>query len=207
MRSAEQDARVGDKSLDMKTHHRASASFLVVLALAASACSRSQPADGGTDGGLGPPGPGTGGLPTEPNTETPASAARPDANEVNIDVYGLNGMWVDDNNGRDTCVIHTGSEVAGNYTVLRECDHQDGTGQVSTTMINFRAAPPDGGVIVGTTTTCKFGFSSGNGYVDAPMSLTISSDGKGLNGSWYSEVESKDIPFSLTRQTVGNCSP
>jgi hypothetical protein len=159
----------------------------------------------GTGGGLGPAGPGTGGLPTEPGTDTPGSAGdNVDPNNVNVDVYGLNGLWRDDNNGRDTCVIHTPSEVAGNYTTLYQCDHGDGTGQVSDTLINFRGQLANG-VITGTTTTCKFGFDSGNGFVDAPMTLTVSADGKTLSGSWYSEVEDEDIPFSLTRMTVGAC--
>ena len=163
-------------------------------------CPTTQP-----DDTLGPPGPGTGGLPTEPNTETPDSAAdgvEPD--EVNINVYGLNGRWIDNNNSRDTCVFHTGSEVGGNYLEEYVCDHGDGTGNISVTLINFRGTLA-GNVITGTTTTCKFGFDSGNGFVDAPMMLTVSEDGKTLSGSWYSEVDDEDVPFSLSRQTVGNC--
>jgi hypothetical protein len=37
------------------------------------------------------------------------------------------------------------------------------------------------------------------------MTLKVSADGKSLSGSWYSEVDDEDIPFSLTRQAVGAC--
>jgi hypothetical protein len=40
----------------------------------------------------------------------------------------LSGLWVDDNNGRDTCIVQTGAEIVGDYLETRECDHNDGTG-------------------------------------------------------------------------------
>lgn len=166
-------------------------------------CTPPTPPTGGDT--LGPPGPGTGGLPTQPDTDTPGSAGDGiDPQSVNVDIYGLNGLWVDNNNGRDTCVIHTPSGVDGNYVALYECDHRDGTGDVSVTLVNFRGTL-EGDVITGTTTTCRFGFDSDNGFVDAPMMLAVSADGKTLSGSWHSNLPDEDVPFSLTRMTVGNC--
>lgn len=163
-------------------------------------CPSTQPADE-----LGPPGPGTGGLPTEPDTETPDSAANGVApDEVNVDVYGLNGRWIDNSNGQDTCVLHTGSEVGGNYLEEHICDHGDGTGHTSVTLVNFRGTLA-GNVITGTTTACRFGFDSGNGFLDAPMMLTVSEDGKTLDGTWYDSDADEDVPLRFTRQTVGNC--
>lgn len=169
-------------------------------------CPSTQPTDDGPgEDTLGPAGPGTGGLPTQPQTQTPDSAGEGvDPDSVNVDVYGLNGIWMDNGNGRDTCVIHTPSEVAGNYLALYECDHREGTRDVSTTLINFRGQLASG-VITGTNTTCKFGFDSGNGFVDAPMTLTVGADGKSLSGSWHSDFLNEDVPFSLTRKTVGAC--
>jgi hypothetical protein len=163
-------------------------------------CPSTQPADQ-----LGPPGPGTGGLPTEPGTDTPDSADdNVDPDEVNVDVYGLGGRWIDNGNGLDTCVFHTGSEVGGNYLEEHLCDHGDGTGNTSVTLINFRGTLA-GNVITGTTSVCRFGFDSGNGFVDAPMTLTVSADGKSLDGTWFHSDDNVDVPFSLSRQTVGNC--
>jgi hypothetical protein len=46
---------------------------------------------------------------------------------------------------------------------------------------------------------------SENGIVHTTMTLTVSVDAKTLSGTWYNFDEQEDIPFEVTRKTVGNC--
>lgn len=160
----------------------------------------SQPADEP----LGPPVFGSGGLPTEPDAPTaqPDDTHNPD--DVAMDIYGLNGRWRD--RGYEVCIQHTGSGVYAAYTELRECDHADGTGNVSYYFANFEG-DLSGDTITGTVVSCTFGFDEPgvNGLVDSPMTLTVSADGKTLTGSWYNAVDDVDEPIEMTRETVGNC--
>jgi glyoxylase-like metal-dependent hydrolase (beta-lactamase superfamily II) len=54
---------------------------------------------------------------------------------------------------------------------------------------------------------CSFGHEepSENGIVHTTMTLTVSVDAKTLSGTWYNFDEQEDIPFEVTRKTVGNC--
>ncbi len=161
----------------------------------------SQPAEGQQ----GPPVPGSGGLPTEPNTPTTQPAPDHDPDAVDLGIYGLNGRWMD--GAYEACIEHNGSAVSAIYTELRECDHADGTGTVSLYDADFEGELV-GDTITGTTVTCKFGFDAGeNGLISSPLTLTVSEDGKTLSGTWYSEVDDADIEIMLTRESVGDCQP
>jgi hypothetical protein len=154
---------------------------------------------------LGPPVFGTGGLPTEPGTDTPEpDDPDHDPDAVDVDIYGLNGRWID--SGRDVCIQHTGSGVVAWYVELRECDHADGTGNVSVTYEDFEGDLV-GNTITGMLAACRFGHDepSENGIVHTSFTLTVSADGKTLSGTWFNSDEGQDIPFEVTRETVGNC--
>ncbi|RIK65793.1 MAG: hypothetical protein DCC65_11700 [Planctomycetota bacterium] len=154
---------------------------------------------------LGPPGPGTGGLPTEPGTTPPESTNVSDE-QVDLAVFGLNGKWLD--NGRLVCILHSGSSVEATYVEPYICDHQDGAGTTSQTSFNF-SAQMTGNQLAGTTTTCVYGFDEGsgvmNGITESDMTLVVSDDGKTLSGTWYHSIDDIYVDFSLTRETVGNC--
>ncbi len=153
---------------------------------------------------FGPPVPGTGGLPTQPGTEVPPDAGdNLDPDSVNLAIFGLNGLWED--NGRETCVVHTGSGVMATYTSNYECDPQDG-GPVQTTLYDFEG-DLTGNQLVGKTVVCRFGFQSDNGIIQADMVLVLSPDGKTLSGTWHNNDLGTDVPFSVVRKTVGNCMP
>ena len=146
--------------------------------------------------------PGSGGLPTEPGTN-PSSDPGDNANNVNLDVFGLNGRWMD--GAREICLQHFGASVHAWYLELFMCDHQDGTGGFSNTETDFRGNLVNG-VITGTTSACRYGHPSGNGIIETTMTLTVSEDGKTLSGTWFNPDENQDIPFTVTRISVGNCS-
>lgn len=152
-----------------------------------------------------PPGPGTGGLRTEPDTDTTmADDTDPDA--VDLLVFGLNGRWKATDNGRISCINHTGSGMTSTLIEDRECAHrnQDGTDITSYTSNDLEGVVV-GNMVTGTQQACRFGQSdpSLNGLFDFPMMLTISEDGKTLSGTWDFDGEVRE--FSLERQTVGNC--
>lgn len=152
-----------------------------------------------------PPGPGTGGLRTEPDTET-SMADDTDQDAVDLQVFGLNGRWKATDNGRISCILHTGSGVTSTLIEDRRCDHMnmDGSDVFSTTSADFQGTVV-GNMITGTQLACRFGNSdpSLNGLFDFPMMLTISADGKTLSGTWNFDGDLRE--FSLERQTVGNC--
>jgi len=152
-----------------------------------------------------PPGPGTGGLRTEPDTDT-SMADDTDPEAVDLQVFGLNGRWLASDNGRISCILHTGSGMTSTLIEDRECAYQDVNG---TDVTSFTTSDLEGMVvgdmITGTTRACRYGQSdpSLNGLFDFPMMLTISADGKTLSGSWDFDGEVRE--FSLMRQTVGTC--
>lgn len=154
---------------------------------------------------LGPPVFGSGGLPTEPGADTPEPEDPDhDPDSVDVDIYGLNGRWID--SGRDVCIQHTGSGVFAWYLELYECDHADGTDNVSVTYEDFEGDLV-GDTITGMVATCRYGHDepSENGIIHTTFTLTLSADGKTLSGTWYNSDEDQDIPFEVTRETVGNC--
>ncbi len=167
-------------------------------------------AEGGDDtivpgGRTFPPGPGTGGLRTEPDTDT-SMADNSDPDAVDLLVFGLNGRWIATDNGRISCINHTGSGMTSTLIENRECTYQDvnGSNVTSLTTADLEGMVV-GNMITGTTRACRFGQSdtSLNGLFDFPMMLTISADGKTLSGSWDFDGEVRE--FSLERQTVGDC--
>lgn len=150
-----------------------------------------------------PPGPGTGGLPTEEDVNTStADDSNPDA--VDLLTYGLNGRWRATDNGRISCILHTGSMFLSTLIEERLCEHFDGTGAVSMTFEDLEGMVV-GETITGTTKACREGNedTSLNGIFDFDMTLTISEDGKTLAGFWDFDGEIRE--FSLVRETVGNC--
>lgn len=152
-----------------------------------------------------PPGPGTGGLRTEPDTDT-TTADNTDPDAVDLLTFGLNGRWKALDNDRISCIVHTGSGMTSTLIVDRECDHQnvDGTNVISYTDRDLEGTVA-GNMVTGTQTACRFGNSDSslNGLFDFPMMLTISADGKTLSGSW--NFDGDVIDFTLERQTVGSC--
>lgn len=162
-----------------------------------------QPANDGNNE-LGPPVFGTGNLPTEPGTPTTQPAPSHDQDAVALDIYGLNGRWID--SGRAVCIQHTGSAVFATYIEPFVCDHADGTGATSQTQKDFEGQLV-GDTITGMTAACRHGFSEpgDNGIIDTTMILVVSPDGKTLSGTWFNSDLNEDIPFSVTRETVGNC--
>jgi hypothetical protein len=152
-----------------------------------------------------PPGPGTGGLRTEPDTDT-SMADDTDPDAVDLLVFGLNGRWLALDNGRLSCIQHFGTNMKSTLLEDRECDHLNPDGPDITT---FTSEDLDGMVsgdtITGTTVVCRYGYSdpSLNGIFKNPMTLTISADGKTLTGTYMFDTEVRD--FSLVRQTVGDC--
>jgi len=150
-----------------------------------------------------PPLPGTGGVPTEPDTP-PAADPNGDPDAVDLMTYGLNGRWLD--NGRIACLTHTGSGVVATYVLPHTCDHADGTGAISETIDDF-TGQLSGDTITGMTSVCRHGFddTEGNGFVQTTMTLTVSADGKTLSGTWHNSDTDEEVPFLLTRETVGNC--
>lgn len=152
-----------------------------------------------------PPGPGTGGLRTEPDTDTSmANDTDPDA--VDLLVFGLNGRWKASDNGRISCILHTGSGMTSTLIEDRECAHMnaDGSDITSYTSSDLEGVVV-GNTITGTQRACRFGQPdpSLNGLFDFPMMLTISADGKTLSGTWDFDGDIRE--FSLERQTVGGC--
>jgi len=163
------------------------------------------PSDGGVIviPGTDPPIPGTGGLPREPGTTTQPTS-NPDPNAVDLLIYGLGGRWVD--NGREVCIQHTGSGVYAWYIQDYECDHNDGTGNTSSTNVDFQAQLA-GNVLTGTTSVCSHGHDdpADNGIKSATMTATVSEDGKTISGTWHNTDTDSDDPLTLTRETVGDC--
>ncbi len=151
-----------------------------------------------------PPGPGTGGLPTEPDTDTSMSEnGDPDA--INLQIFGLNGRWLANDNGRLSCIVHGGDNMTSTLLEERACDHQDPNVETVSYTYSDLEGTVSGNTITGTTVVCQYGHSdsSMNGIFENPMMLTISEDGKTLSGTYMILGEVRD--FSLTRQTVGNC--
>lgn len=152
-----------------------------------------------------PPGPGTGGLRTEPDTDT-SMADDSDPEAVDLLIFGLNGRWMASDNGRISCILHTGSGMTSTLIEDRECTFQNANGsEVTSFTTSDLEGMVVGDMITGTTRACRYGQSdpSLNGLFDFPMMLTISADGKTLSGSWDFDGEVRE--FSLMRQTVGNC--
>ena len=150
--------------------------------------------------------PGAGGLPAEPGTPTPTMQPAPglDPNSVDLNIFGLGGRWLD--NGREVCVNHGGSGVYATYYAAYSCDHDDDTNQVTTTYTDFDAQLSSK-TLTGTTSVCSHGHDdvSANGIKDIPMTMTVSDDGKSMNGTWHNNDTNSDVPIILTRKTVGDC--
>ncbi|MCC7316376.1 MAG: hypothetical protein IT419_16295 [Planctomycetes bacterium] len=149
------------------------------------------------------PGPGTGGLRTEPDTDTSMGEdADPDA--VDLLIFGLNGRWLEQDNGRTSCIVHFASEMTSTLIEQRVCEHLDGTNTISHTFADLEGVV-NGDTITGRTIVCRYGNSDPalNGTDFSPMMLTISPDGKTLSGTYI--VDTEVLEFSLQRQTVGHC--
>lgn len=129
-----------------------------------------------------------------------------DPEAVDLLVFGLNGRWLASDNGRISCILHTGSGMTSTLIEDRECTFQNANGsEVTSFTTSDLEGMVVGDMITGTTRACRYGQSdpSLNGLFDFPMMLTISADGKTLSGSWDFDGEVRE--FSLMRQTVGNC--
>lgn len=155
-------------------------------------------------GPTGPAGPGTGGLPTEPDTDTSMSEnGDPDA--VNLLIFGLNGRWLANDTGRLSCILHSGNSMTSTLIEERVCDHQDPDNSTISYTFSDLEGTVAGDIITGTTVYCHYGNPdpSLNGIKLKPMMLMISEDGKTLSGTY--EVDGEALEFSLMRQTVGTC--
>ncbi len=153
-----------------------------------------------------PPGPGTGGLRTEPDTDTSmADDSDPDA--VDLAIFGLNGRWHALDNDRLSCIVHAGTTMTSTLIEQRVCEHLDPDPYPETITYTFAdlEGTVDGDMITGTTIVCAYLNSDPalNGIFLNPMMLMISPDGKTLSGTYIFDDEVR--PFSLERQTVGDC--
>ncbi|MBE7508479.1 MAG: hypothetical protein HS101_19665 [Planctomycetia bacterium] len=128
--------------------------------------------------------------------------ADPDA--VDLLIFGLNGRWLEQDNGRTSCIVHFASEMTSTLIEQRVCEHLDGTNTISHTFADLEGVV-NGDTITGRTIVCRYGNSDPalNGTDFSPMMLTISPDGKTLSGTYI--VDTEVLEFSLQRQTVGHC--
>lgn len=134
--------------------------------------------------------------------------------------HDLNGLWLDFN-GRATRIHHEGDQVIASYVEPYECDHQDGTGQISETNHNFDAVI-SGDILTGQTSVCRSGDcydddrippflgaktlqangdggSCVRGLLLADMTLQVNEDNTELSGAWFNILTESDVDFGLSR--------
>lgn len=143
--------------------------------------------------GSGAPTPSPSGIVFRPGT--PTSVPSPIETPAAID---LTGLW--DDSGRQVRITQVGTAVTATYVETYVCDHRDGTGGTSETDLDFTATL-EGRTLSGEINTCNFGSDNphGVGIQPAPFSVTVSPDGQQMTGSWYSQLQTDDIPLTITR--------
>jgi hypothetical protein len=109
----------------------------------------------------------------------------------------LAGKWND--NGRLVCITQSGSSVSARYIDPYVCEFRDGTGGSDQTDFDFDATL-SGRTLTGETTVCKFGADNPNGVglARAAMTLSVSADGKTLEGTYFNATDQQDEPITLT---------
>jgi hypothetical protein len=129
--------------------------------------------------------------------------------------FNLNGIWLD--NGRIVHIMQIDNGVEAKYEDEYVCNPGGDITPMST-YHNF-LAKLEGNQLVGTTTTCDmcqvavrtYGPSASPSELNAPspaqlhnskMKLTVSANGKTLEGLYYDHYENSWEPFKLTRVNV-----
>jgi hypothetical protein len=148
-------------------------------------------------------------------TDVGTDGGAPDVVNDNSDglpvAFRLDGSWLD--NGRETHIVTTGSQVRATYVSKFLCDRDTGPvgpneepapdADLDATFQNFTGTLSRSGnvlpgdTITGTTSTCRSGYTaeqqqqSGlpNGLVAAPIVITVA-DENTLQGVWY---DSEDL--------------
>ncbi len=109
----------------------------------------------------------------------------------------LTGKWND--NGRLVCITQSGNSVSARYIEPYVCEFRDGSGGSDQTEFDFDATL-SGRTLTGETSVCSFGAGNplGVGLSRADMTLTVSADGKTLDGTFFNKFDQQDEPITLT---------
>jgi hypothetical protein len=137
-------------------------------------------------------------VPSPAPSDTPVPATTDETSPTPSGPIDLNGLWED--NGHQVRITQAGSDVTGNYVEPHPCDHRDGTGQSSTTDLDFTGTL-EGTTITGTVNVCDYGAGNphGVGFRAVPVTLNVNADASELSGSWYDDLDETDVDITITR--------
>lgn len=118
--------------------------------------------------------------------------------------FDLSGVWIDEgyhSPSFEIIISYTGKDTVRAELVKEfECDPRDGT-PMQKTKLDFEAKIT-GNQLEGYTSICYWGYSAPtpNGLVLDKMALTISADGKKLEGRFFSTNDNRWNPRTITRK-------
>jgi hypothetical protein len=150
------------------------------------------------DGGSMPGGPSEpGDDPNQPGDFPSLAGDGPDFSEDFPSEHNLNGLWED--GGREIRITQSGNAVTALYLEPAICDFADGSGGTSETDLDFDGMI-DGDKVTGDIIVCRYGFDDGsNGHVPTTFEMTINEDDTEMTGTWYDNVDDRDVPLTVTR--------